>query len=540
MASWGGDDRASLVEWLRRSASSDPRRVLLECLGQTITYASAVRQADRLAALLRQLGLAPGERVATLVDSSIDGPAIWLGTNIAGAIHVPLNTRLSAEFLNRLLVDAEPAVLIADEAYAPLVDGLDLATAGVRSVVSRGGARLTLGGVSATEWSEVERLPEQPPGPTSGPRDITCILYTSGTTGPSKGCLISQNYMASMTRVYARIYGRTQDDVLWTALPLYHLAAMSQLAQTLMLAATMSIAPRFSVSGFWPEIQRTRASMVGLMGALLAMIAQAPDTPETAACRGQIKFAMGSPFPPELQATWRDRFGVTRFGPGMYGMTEVSPIVARPDGETEPPGASGKRHRLFDVSVVDDDDRELGPDGIGEVIVRPTQPLAMFSGYWRRPEATAAATRDLWFRTGDLGKFDAAGWFYFVDRKKDYIRRRGENISSFEVEQVVLEHPEVREAAAHAVASEFFDEEVKLTVIRTAGSTLAEAELHEWLGSRLPIFAVPRYIEFTDELPRSSVGRVMKYRLREQGVTPTTWEAPQKQHPTRQMTESGS
>jgi crotonobetaine/carnitine-CoA ligase len=532
MASWGDGDRASLVEWLRRSARSDPHRVLLECLGETITYAGASRQADRLAALLQQLGVAAGERVATLVDSSIDGPALWLGTNIAGAIHVPLNTRLSDEFLNRLLVDAEPAVLIVDHAYAPLVDGLDLAAAGVRTVILRGEPRSTLGGVGASDWADMERIPEPLPGPTPGPRDITCILYTSGTTGPSKGCLMSHNYMASMTKIYARIYGRTQDDVLWTALPLYHLAAMSQLAQTLMLAATMSIAPRFSVSGFWPEIQRTRASMVGLMGALLAMIAQAPDTPEMTACRGQIKFAMGSPFPPELKATWRDRFGVTSFGPGMYGMTEVSPIVARPDGELEPPAAAGKRHGLFDVRIVDDQDRELGPDGVGEVIVRPTQPLTMFSGYWRRPDAMAAATGDLWFRTGDLGKFDADGWFYFVDRKKDYIRRRGENISSFEVEQVVLQNPQVREVAAHAVASEFFDEEVKVTVIRIAGSTLTEAELHEWLAPRLPSFAVPRYIEFRDELPRNSVGRVMKYRLREEGVTATTWRAPQKARPT--------
>jgi crotonobetaine/carnitine-CoA ligase len=189
-----------------------------------------------------------------------------------------------------------------------------------------------------------------------------------------------------------------------------------------------------------------------------------------------------------------------------------------------PPGSSGRRNDDFDVRIFDEHDNELPAGEAGEIVVRPKRPHVMFEGYWNRPEATAALTRNLWFHTGDIGKFDSDGFFYFVDRKKDYLRRRGENISSFEMETAFLAHPEISEVAVHAVLSDVTEDDVKVTAVLEPGSTLTEEQLCRWSVDRLPYFAVPRYIEFRQALPKNPVGRVLKYVLRDEGATAATWD----------------
>jgi crotonobetaine/carnitine-CoA ligase len=196
-----------------------------------------------------------------------------------------------------------------------------------------------------------------------------------------------------------------------------------------------------------------------------------------------------------------------------------------PPGEPAPLGSSGKPNEAdFDVRIFDDADRELAAGEVGEVVVRPRRPGVMFDGYWRRPDTTVAMTRNLWYHTGDLGRFDADGFFHFVDRKKDYLRRRGENISSQEQERIYLSHPDIHEVAVHAVLSEHAEDDVKVTAVRVEGSTLSEAELFEWARERVPYYALPRYIEFRETLPRSVLNRILKYRLRDEGFTSQTWD----------------
>jgi crotonobetaine/carnitine-CoA ligase len=245
-----------------------------------------------------------------------------------------------------------------------------------------------------------------------------------------------------------------------------------------------------------------------------------------ARCLGRIRIVHGAPFPPELQEVWRTRFGVQQVGGNTYGLTECFPLTTLEMGTAAPPGSSGKANSAhFDVRLFDDHDREVPVGEVGEVVCRPRRPGVMFDGYWRRPEAFATATRHLWFHTGDLGRFDADGFFHFVDRKKDYLRRRGENISSQEVESVVLAHPALSEVAVHAVASEVTEDDLKVTAVRVPdGGELTEAALFEWLKDRLPYFALPRYIEFRDALPVSPLGRVHKYQLRAEGRTAATWD----------------
>jgi crotonobetaine/carnitine-CoA ligase len=268
--------------------------------------------------------------------------------------------------------------------------------------------------------------------------------------------------------------------------------------------------------------------MVNLLGSMGALIADMPDTPEMLRCKGQLRVVHGAPFPPALQQIWQERFGAERVGGNSYGLTECYPLTTLQVGTPAPPGSSGRANdEDFDVRLFDDHDREMAPGEVGEVVCRPRRPNVMFKGYWRRPEAVAAVTRNLWFHTGDLGRFDEDGFFFFVDRKKDYLRRRGENISSQEIEQAVLAHPALAEVAVHAVPSDLTEDDLKVTAVLAPDEKLSEVDLFEWLKDRVPYFALPRYIEFRAALPVSPLGRVHKYKLRDEGCTPATWDREQ-------------
>jgi crotonobetaine/carnitine-CoA ligase len=228
--------------------------------------------------------------------------------------------------------------------------------------------------------------------------------------------------------------------------------------------------------------------------------------------------------PPATDEAWRTRFGVPTFSAG-FGLTEASLISALPAREQNKPGAAGRLNQDdFEVLLVDDDDQPVPTGEIGEIVCRPHNPNSMFQGYWRRPEDTLAVFRNLWFHTGDLGKVDDDDFLYFVDRKKDYLRRRGENISSFEMERVFHGHDAINDVAVHSVPSDIGEDDLKVTAVLNPDATVTEEELCAWVVERVPYFAVPRYIEFRDDLPRNPVGRVLKYRLRDEGVTDTTWD----------------
>jgi crotonobetaine/carnitine-CoA ligase len=337
--------------------------------------------------------------------------------------------------------------------------------------------------------------------------------------------MISHHYACNLARYSLRGTGRQADEVLWTPLPLFHLnATAASVLSTALLGGTTTIYPRFSVSGFWPDIARSGARLASLLGAMIPLLAQAPDTEESLACRGQLRHVSGAPFPADLQRIWKERFGVETAGSNVYGISEAAPVTSLDHGEACPPGSSGRRNDSFEVRIVDDDDRELPPGEVGEVVVRPRAPHVMFEGYWRRPAETQRILRNLWLHTGDLGRFDEDGFFWFVDRKKDYLRRRGENISSVEMETTFAQHPVVAEVAVHAVLSEYTEDDVKVTAVLVEGATLTEEELCRWSLDRVPAFAVPRYIEFRESLPKNPVGRVLKYQLRDQGCTPRTWD----------------
>jgi crotonobetaine/carnitine-CoA ligase len=283
------------------------------------------------------------------------------------------------------------------------------------------------------------------------------------------------------------------------------------------------------VSGFWPEINAAGATIASLLGSLAVLVARGADTPLAGAsgdpaANTTLRLLTGAPIAPEIDDLIRRRFGVDTFS-AAYGTTEASLISWLPPGKAFKPSSAGiVNSDVFDVKIFDDEDREVPPGTAGEIVCRPLRPHVMFEGYWKRPEATVAMFRNLWFHTGDIGRLDGDGYLFFVDRKADYLRRRGENISSWEVEKVFHEHEDVADVCVHAVASEVGEDDVKATLVLRERSALTEEQLCRWAADRLPFYAVPRYIEFRATLPLSETGRATKNILKSEGVTAGTWD----------------
>ena len=437
-----------------------------------------------------------------------------------------MNTAYKGEFLRHQLNDCGAKIVIAEDDYARRVVDIEAGLTDATTLLQRCGSLVQTSRLKVAELASAFAESSDPLSDINVPADLSMLIYTAGTTGPSKGCMISHNYVCNLGRQVVQMEDRRSDDCNWTALPLFHMNATGgSILSCMFVGARVAIFPRFSVSRFWPDICRSGATVASLLGSMITFLAEAEDTEASRACFGQLHTVRGSPFPAPLQRKWKERFGVTTAGSNSYGLTEAARVVTgmRSDA-TAPAGSSGRANEDFDVRIFDDDDNELPPNTPGEIVVRPRRPHIMFEGYWNRPADTLRIMCNMWLHTGDIGKFDENGYFYFVDRKKDYLRRRGENISSFEVETGLRAHPDIADVAVHAVFSESGEDDVKATIVLKEGVRVTEEEICLWAIERLPYFTIPRYFEFRPDLPRNPVGRVLKYELRAEGCTPATWD----------------
>jgi crotonobetaine/carnitine-CoA ligase len=524
---WSVGERDTVLDALGRAVARHPQRILLDVGGELFSYGAVDTLTTRLANALAELGVRPGETVVTMLDNNADAITSWLGINKLRAVSVPINTALRGEFLRHQLVDAGCSIMICEGHYLDRVRAIADELLALKTILVRGAfaGGSTAGAVQLAPLDEHRGNDDTPRPDKPQPSDLACLIYTSGTTGPSKGCMLSYNFMCNLARLQLRAGPAAQEDITITPLPLFHMNAVCVgVLSNILVGARVAIVPRFSVSNFWPEVARSGATIASILGGMGAMLAQAPDNDAMKRCFGQIHTVRGNPFTEETKQIWRTRFGARQVGGNGYGLTEACVVTSLPAGEYAAPGSSGKRIPDFDVRIVDDLDRELPPNTAGEVIVRPLRPDIMFQGYWRRPEETLRLMRNCWFHTGDIGKFDAAGFFYFVDRKKDYLRRRGENISSFEMEAAFARHPDIAEVAVHAVPAVKGEDDVKVTAVLHPGASLTEEQLFHWSTDKVPYYALPRYIEFRESLPKNPQGRVLKYELREQGKTSATWD----------------
>ncbi len=535
MSDWVDGDRRTLVDLLEQRLDTDPHGPFLDVCGTPYTAARIDADAGRIAGALAELGVRKGSTVAMMLENGSPAVLSWFAAHRLGAVAVPVNTALKGSLLHHQLADADAEVVIVNDDLAQrpiaVAAGLDalrhlVVTGPAAGTESRDvGARVT-----SHSWDDLLTADSVRPTASVRPSDLGTIVYTGGTTGPSKGCALSHQYHLSIAQQIIDSWGRTAQDVAWSPLPLFHFNAIScMLTGTLLSGGRAALARRFSVSGFWPEINRTGATVASLLGSLAVMIARAQDHTDAKnsgepTANTTLRLVTGAPMPPEIDELYRTRFGVATFS-NAYGTTEASLISWLPPGRPGRPGSAGLLNSTaFTVKIFDEDDREAPIGTEGEIVCRPRMPHVMFEGYWKRPEATVEAWRNLWFHTGDIGRVDADGYLYFVDRKADYMRRRGENISSWEIEKVFHEHPAVKDVCVHAVASDVGEDDVKATIVLRSDAELTQEQLCRWSVEHLPYYAVPRYFEFRDELPLSETGRTAKNLLRLDGVTAGTWD----------------
>jgi crotonobetaine/carnitine-CoA ligase len=352
------------------------------------------------------------------------------------------------------------------------------------------------------------------------PSDALSIIYTSGTTGLSKGALGPHKFWIVCAEKMLEYREGGKDDIFYTFMPFYHFNAQCLTTVTTLVAeAQMVIAERFSASRFWDDARHYGATQFNYLGGVIPILAKQPERPNDA--DNPIRIALGAGCPPAVMEEVEKRFGIKCLE--GFGMTEIGiPIHVRVNDRR--PGSCGKPMDIYEIKLFDDQDKEVPVGEVGEIVFRPREPFIMMLEYYNMPEKTLEAFRNLWFHTGDLAKKDADGYFYFVDRKKDALRRRGENISSFEVERAVNSHPSVLESAAVAVPSELGEDEVKICVVLKPGATLIPEELIKYCNDRMPYFAVPRFVEFMESLPKTPTDRVEKYKLKQAGITTNTWD----------------
>ncbi|GAB2459360.1 AMP-binding protein [Jatrophihabitans fulvus] len=506
---------------LAQQAEKAPDSPLMRFGGQDHSRRQIFDTVTSVAAGLRGLGLNRGDRALLVADNSMEHVAAWLGADAAGLIDVPINNEARGAQLRYLVEDAAPRVLIghphrlhalAGALPAPpdhvVVIGPDCGD----TFFGDGAQHLTL-----DDLIEFGRDGDVVP---PGNSDSATMIYTSGTTGPSKGVLVPQaSYVRWAERGLAQL-GMTEGETVFTPEPLFHSDARAYVIAALISGGRVAVGDRFSVSGFWDAVREADAKYFAYLGTMLSMLfAAAPrdDDDDNPAVVGT-----GAAAPAAIHEAFERRFGVRLLE--MYGMTESMLITANSLTDSRI-GSVGKPVPELEVALVDEDDEPVAVGEVGEVVLRPHHPDLIMNGYWGKPDATVAAWRNLWFHTGDRMRADDDGFFYYVGRLKDSIRRRGENVSAWEVEIATGRHPDVLTSAAIGVPSDLGEEDVAVLAVPRGGHVIDPAGLHAFLAAELPRYAVPRFIEIVDALPRTPTERVDKNAVRTRGLTDLAWDA---------------
>jgi carnitine-CoA ligase len=504
------------AELIADRAERWPDRVAVSTESGDISYGSLRERASRVAGGLRTLGLDPGDRVATMLESDGDALAVWHGASWAGVIEAPINTELRGRFLEHQLSDCGARALVVDGRWLDRLDGLELPALEHVVVVGRPSADPPRGLIVHPFGELLGHDPS--PLVRREETDVSCILYTSGTTGASKGVVHTNRSICWISQPYISRLSLTAADVGFSMFPLFHtMGRCAMVTTSLWVGCPVALRRRFSVSTFWDDVRRTGATWFGYFGAVVLFLWREPASAHDRDHR--VRAAFGASAPADLRFPWQERFGFPLVE--VYGSTELG-LAACTTPESVKIGTMGLPVDHLELRVHDERDRPTPPGVRGEIVARPRHPSSIFSGYWNRPDDSLHAFRNLWFHSGDAGFLDEEGHLVFVDRLKDSIRRRGENISSFEVEDAVRTHPQVVECAAFGVPSEHGDDEVMVALVLEPATRLGIPAFFEHLFPLMPRYAVPRYVRVLAELPKTPSQRVRKIELREAGVTSDT------------------
>lgn len=480
------------------------------------------RESDKVAAGLQALGIGKGDKVAMEMGNRPEFLFLWFGLCKLGAVEVPLNTAHRGNLLAYMLDQADCRLMVVESAFldrvVPVLKGLKKIEKIL--VLKEQGEKLPKLSLPVFDYFQVMDNNGGYEREEVIWTDPFAILFTSGTTGLSKGALMPHSYAVHMGEIVTNAVEYTEKDCLYTVLPLYHgNAQLLSVIPALMNGSRLVLRERFSAGRFWDEVKQYGCTGFNYIGAILPILYKAEPKPDDA--DNPLRVMLGGGAPMDLFEAIEKRFGVTLIE--GYGMSEIG-IPLMNTLRVRKSATCGRPLPDYVVKVVDDNGMEVGPNVSGELLVRHQKPNSMLLEYYNMPVQTVEAWRDLWFHTGDYLYYDEDGYFHFVDRKKDALRRRGENISSYEVERVIDGHPAVLESAAVGVMSEMGEDEVMICITLRPGKGLEPEELMVFCEERMAYFMVPRYVRFVGELPKTPTQRVEKYRLREEGVTRDTWD----------------
>jgi len=466
---------------------------------------------------LQRLGVGQGDHVLVWLPNSREHLRVFFAINYLGAVFVPINTAYKGALLAHVIENSDAKLAVVHADLMPRLEGVPLARL-AQAVVVGGTAECPR--LSTLRYADA-LLPASgvlaPPARPIEPWDPQSIIYTSGTTGPSKGVLSS--YLHIYTNAGPETWKCvTGEDRFMVNMPMFHIGGMGVTFVMFVRGGSIAFVERFDTATFLDTVRATSTTATFLLGVMASFLEKLPPRPDDADTSLRLVFMV--PLAGDI-AAFSGRFGCEVYT--IFNMTEIStPIISGANPTVR--GTCGRQREGVDVRLVDANDCEVPVGTVGEMIVRTDRPWGMNSGYYKNPAATAAAWRNGWFHTGDAFRCDADGYYYFVDRIKDAIRRRGENISSFEVEADVQSHPDVREVAAIGVPNELSEEDVLIVVAPIDGRVIDPAGLLEFLRPRMAHFMLPRYVRVLPELPKTPSSKVMKHELRQQGVTGDTWD----------------
>lgn len=500
----------------RAALAAAPGKTALAMEQASLTYAELADWSAALAGGLAARGIGRGDRVAIVSTNRPEMIAIWIACLRVGACFCPINPGFTAGQLANVFRRTTPSLLVAQPfAVDAVAAGIARAEVHVPAVA--------LGPIPPgwIGWAEIERPGDDPGWADVGEGDLAAILCTSGTTGPSKAVALSHRWFTKICETTERYWDFNGRDVFYSPFPLYHIDALAiTVTPALYHATTAAIGIRFSVRRFWDEIREFRATVFDFMGSTLSLLWKKDPRPDDR--DNPARLGWGVPLP-DFAPGFEERFGCALID--CYGSTDVGLPVCGLPRRPKPAGACGQVAEGYDLAILSPEGERRPPGESGEIALRAAEPHALMEGYVGDPEATLRTRRGLWHHTGDRGRLDRDGYLYFDGRLSDSIRRRGENVSAQELEEMVQAHPDLVDAAAIGVPSELTEDDIKVAAIPRPGAGLAAPALAGWLAERLPRYMTVRYVELVDDLPRTDTQKVMKTALRARWRTAATWDA---------------
>jgi crotonobetaine/carnitine-CoA ligase len=490
------------------AASRSPDKEYLSFNDRQVTYEGFLETVHRFANGLLSLGVKKGDKVAILLPNRLEFPCAWLAANSIGAVMVPVNGRFVEEEMKYVLHHSQARVLVTSDDHLQTVARLERDLPALEIVIN-------VDDSDATKCVPFSALLESPPrlrGMGVRAEDDAVILYTSGTTGMPKGCLASHEYFLNLGEVQAQLFQLTSEDRVFTAQPFYYMDPQWNTIMVMLYNATLVVADRFSTSRFWSQVRDNRITCFYCIGSMTSFLYNMP--PSELDKQHHLRMVQTSGIPPRIHQAWEERFGVPVYE--IYASTETTCDIAVTQDMDRKVGTAciGRPIPYREVKIVDDHDVEVSQGQVGEILLKRGR--GMMKAYYKDPRATEHAFRGGWFHSGDLGYQDEDGDYYFVGRKKDIVRRGGENISAASVEQVLMDHPKILDAAVIAVPDPVRGEEVKAYVVPNPGEELSPQEVIDFCRENMAVFKVPRYLEFRDSLPKTPSERVQKQKLRQE------------------------